>query len=384
MGILWPRSNISIFNSGGTRAAGAKIYFFDSGTTTPRVAYSDAALTTPRTNPVICDGYGRAPSIFLAFGDYRERVQTSGGVTIWDTDNIPNAAPFTASQAVDPTTLLQTGQTVFEFIDGTRSGFVRANGRTIGSAASVANERANADAAALYTYLYNAIVDAACPVSGGRGANAASDFAANKTLTLPDLRGAAPIGLDTMGNSAASRFDASVPFSVGSATAAGSTAGQNHHTLTSAQLASHTHAITSVTVSAGSAHSHGLGSLATVSNGSHSHTITISEGSGHQHGMNGPVSTNGTASVYVAGSGASGGTGIWGGGDGANRATALNTTGITASSDSQGAHTHTFSGALANESAHTHTLGGSPDATGGGAAHNNLGRSVLGTWYIKL
>lgn len=79
------------------------------------------------------------------------------------------------------------------------SGFVFGAGRTIGSATSGATERANADTQALYVQLWNATADAQCPVIGGRGASAALDFAANKPLTLPDYRGRAAFGIDTMG-----------------------------------------------------------------------------------------------------------------------------------------------------------------------------------------
>jgi hypothetical protein len=377
MGILWPHSNSTIFNAAGVRATGAKLYFFESGTTTPRTTYSDAALTTPRTHPVVCDGYGRAPAIFLDYNDYRERVRTSGDVTIWDTDGIPNAAPFTADLNVDSTTLLQTGQFVFEPIDSTRTGYVRANGRTIGSAASVANERANADTLALYTYLYNALSNSAAPVSGGRGSNAAADFAANKTLTLPDLRGRHPFGLDTMGNSAASRFDASVPFTVGDATTAGSLGGQNHHVLTTAQLSSHTHALSGGATSAGSAHSHGVGTLATGNNSAFTMTgtsTTVSQG--HTHGS---VVTGGTTNTFAAG-GVTGVNALTIGSSGAQSQD--HTHNVTVSQDS--AHTHSVTGSTANESLHTHSLSGTADANGSGSAHNNLAGALLGTWFIKL
>jgi hypothetical protein len=88
------------------------------------------------------------------------------------------------------------------------AGYVRANGRTIGNAASSASERANADTATLYALLWDNYSDTVCPVSSGRGASAAADYAANKTITLPDLRGRALFGLDDMGGSAAGRLAA--------------------------------------------------------------------------------------------------------------------------------------------------------------------------------
>lgn len=86
------------------------------------------------------------------------------------------------------------------------TGWVFADGRTLGSASSGATNHANADALNLYTVLWNNFANAQLPVSGGRGVSAAADFAANKTITIPDLRGRALFGLDNMGGTAANRI----------------------------------------------------------------------------------------------------------------------------------------------------------------------------------
>lgn len=86
--------------------------------------------------------------------------------------------------------------TVKEFLRSTApAGWVKANGGTIGSAASGATLRANADAEALFTLLWNEFGQAILPIqtsAGGastRGASAAVDWAANKRLPVHDLRG---------------------------------------------------------------------------------------------------------------------------------------------------------------------------------------------------
>jgi microcystin-dependent protein len=84
-------------------------------------------------------------------------------------------------------------------------GWLRCNAQTIGSATSGAT-RANADTEALFRHCWDSFSNTVCPVSSGRGASAAADFAANKTLTLPDLRGRSLFGLDDMGASAAGRL----------------------------------------------------------------------------------------------------------------------------------------------------------------------------------
>ena len=74
------------------------------------------------------------------------------------------------------------------------AGWVIMNDGTIGNAASGATTRANADTAALFTRLWTNISNTWAPVSSGRGASAAADFAANKTLTLPRALGRALAG----------------------------------------------------------------------------------------------------------------------------------------------------------------------------------------------
>lgn len=103
--------------------------------------------------------------------------------------------------------VLQTGCTFWTPSAGVSfTGAVRCNARTIGSASSGASELASATTAALFAFLWNNLSNTAAPVSGGRGASAAADFAANKVIGLPDMRGVVPAGLDDMGNSAASRL----------------------------------------------------------------------------------------------------------------------------------------------------------------------------------
>lgn len=74
------------------------------------------------------------------------------------------------------------------------SGWVKENGGTIGSAASGATNRANADTEALFTLLWNNFNQATLPIQNSagavttRGANAAADFAAAKRMPLFDSR----------------------------------------------------------------------------------------------------------------------------------------------------------------------------------------------------
>ena len=237
------------FNELGSPLSGGKLYFIQAGTTsTPQNAYYDTALTLPLPNPVTLDSAGRVPAFYLADGQIKIRLTSSTGVTQIEQDNLLVIGPSSGGGGgggVDPTTIFQTGDCLWLDVQGTRTGWVRDNGRTIGSASSGATERANADTSALFAYLWTNFSNTICPVSTGRGASAAADFAANKTITLPDKRGYVPGGLDDMGNSAAGRY-ANVPVVSGSVTDAGSVLGEATHIITKAESAvlSYTAAVT--------------------------------------------------------------------------------------------------------------------------------------------
>jgi microcystin-dependent protein len=235
------------------------------------------------------------------------------------------------------------------------TGWVRGNGRTIGNASSSATERANADTADLFEFLWENFADGQCAVSTGRGASAAADYAANKTITLPDLRGRAFFGLDDMGATAAARLGTIIT----DETTNGASGGSERVTLTSAQLAAHTHDLsnhthTGTTSSENADHTH---TFTTASNGAHTHTTTTTN-----TGFSGPA-TGGGYTYYA-----------WAGAD------------VTGSN---GAHTHTGTtdGRSGNHQ-HTFTSGAPSNNTSGsagtGSAHSNMPPAWLGTYIIKL
>ena len=57
--------NAQYFDDAGAPLGSGKLYFYESGTTTPKNTYADINLTIPNTNPVILTAAGRQPNIFF-------------------------------------------------------------------------------------------------------------------------------------------------------------------------------------------------------------------------------------------------------------------------------------------------------------------------------
>jgi hypothetical protein len=231
------------FDQFGNVLAGCRLNIIRAGTTsTPQDSFKDSALTIKHPNPILCNAAGRLPQFFLADGSIKVRLTDSRGVnqdlpgaTASGLDGILVVGPSGGGgggSTVDPTTIIATGDYKLRHGTGTLTGFVRANGRTIGSATSGATERANADCEALFEYLWD--TDPNLTVSTGRGASSAADWAANKTIVVPDWRGRVPAGMDDMGNSAAGRLTAT--YFGTAATVLGAAGGAESHTLALANL----------------------------------------------------------------------------------------------------------------------------------------------------
>lgn len=91
----------------------------------------------------------------------------------------------------------------------------------------------------LYTYLWTYYDNTAAPVSAGRGATAAADFAANKNIGIPDRRGYTPYGVKaaTPITTASGTAGALTVASTGTVGASGAT------TITTGTLPAHTHTV---------------------------------------------------------------------------------------------------------------------------------------------
>lgn len=237
-------------DANGRPKAGATLTVYNGGALQLSSVYQDIGLAVPGQNPMIADQTGRLPFFYVADGTYRARLVDASGILIYD---YPQLASIGASSsggggsAVDPAAFFQTGDSIWQSVSIGRAGWVRQNGLTIGSAVSGASERANADCQNLFLFLWNNYPDGACPVVGGRGASAAADWAANKQITLPDMRGRGPLGCDGMGNARANILpDGNVSSNITGAGDTGDTAaaygGEANHILVVGEMPAHNHA----------------------------------------------------------------------------------------------------------------------------------------------
>lgn len=219
---------------------------------------------------------------------------------------------------------------------------------TIGSAASGANF-ASSTAQFLYQYFWNGFSNTQCPVTGGRGANAAADFAANKPIQVFNMGSSMQIS-----NDFASGILSGVPFISGNGNTNGSIIGEVLHTLITGELSPHTHNYSGTTATESVAHFHNVSGNTATENQPHNHNYTLN--------------TN----FFGVGTGA---TDAWAG-------TQTTTTG----NENQN-HLHSLSINSGTESAlHSHTYSGATDTGSGisGAAHNNTPRAIVGFWMFKL
>jgi microcystin-dependent protein len=156
------------------------------------------------------------------------------------------------------------------------------------------------------------------------------------TFGLPNMKGRIPVGFD----SAQTEFDA-----------LGETGGAKTHTLTSAEMPSHTHTQDS--------HNHTQNSHGhtTDAQGSHAHNVGIT-GSGTSSTSHRHEGTNTLARGILGGS----------------------LLGFNFGTDSQGSHGHNIAAATATNNATTATN----QNTGGGGAHNNLQPYIVLNYIIKI
>lgn len=342
MAVLWNKSR-TFERDGNTDAPiqGAEVYFFDTGTTTPMLVYTDAAYSIPHDHPVVAEGAGKWPAVYLPEGaTYRQRITyPDNGETVSDDDGIsvPTTEPPEFPDSETPLEqIFQTGDLKMAWRASAPTGWARCNGRTIGAAASGASERANADCENLFIFLWNN--DPNLAVSGGRGETPNGDWAANKNIALPDFRGRAPVGPDSFGNSAANRITDAV-FGADSDTF-GLGGGAQSHTLLRAELPNVSPTFTGSPLSG------------------HRHFIANTDSVGLGGGPSSTLNSGNQVARYAAGGG------------------------VVEGYATQGTGTEATVGRTSSDSAGTPA--GTIEALGDGDAHANLQPSIVTPVFIKL
>jgi hypothetical protein len=85
----FPLPRQDCFDTNGNPRAGAKLYFYTTGTTTPLATYSNSGLSVANANPVVADSAGLFGEIFLSTAvAYKVVLKTSADVTVWTADPV--------------------------------------------------------------------------------------------------------------------------------------------------------------------------------------------------------------------------------------------------------------------------------------------------------
>jgi hypothetical protein len=127
MANLFHLPRVEVQDSSGGVEAGAKLEFFESGTSSNLDTYSDDALTSANANPVVADSAGRFGAIFLKDQDYKVTLSDSADVQIWSADpvrgGVDNWADDTFRSTLDTTGsanayALTVNRTISAYADG--------------------------------------------------------------------------------------------------------------------------------------------------------------------------------------------------------------------------------------------------------------------------
>jgi len=197
-------------------------------------------------------------------------------------------------QVLNPTTLASSPPTFIQmgFQSSAPTGYLLMNGDTI--AKTSGGTFNGLEYETLFTYLWNNTSDSVSPVSSGRGSTAAADFAANKTITIPDRRDYSPFGVSASGSITEAGATAGATTVASAGTNSSSTTGAT--TLSTSQMPAHTHDVSIQT--GGDGGTTKVGGAAKVTTTVISAAATSTGGGGsHTHSVPGLTYTGSATSV---------------------------------------------------------------------------------------
>jgi hypothetical protein len=294
-------------------AAGYKLYFYTTGTSTLLDTYSDSARTTPNSNPVIADANGLWDDIFLSDVPYKVSLYTSADVLVWSADPVQTSTgeigiPVPIAKGGTNSTTAANARTALGL--GTAATYTVGSGASEVPTNSLVSGMPTGGILMWYGSL-GSVPAGYAPCDGGTYSK--SD--GSGSIAAPDLRDRFVIGATSTyaaGSSGGSAAGATTGAS-GSLTLAAAAGGDhNHtgatdgHTLTTSEIPAHNHqenvgqgssgsvtgwnVVSNATSTAsslytanntggGGSHNHGL-----QASGTHTHSVT---GGDHTHSMSG-------------------------------------------------------------------------------------------------
>ena len=117
-GALQPVPIQQPLDNAGRTLQGQCLYTYAAGTTTPQTTYSNSALSVPNTNPIVLNGFGREPAVYLSAVSYKivlayattpGNCPVSPGTVIWSQDNVYDFGQLLKATLNGPTGAGQIG-----------------------------------------------------------------------------------------------------------------------------------------------------------------------------------------------------------------------------------------------------------------------------------
>lgn len=144
MALLPPLFTAQFFTDSGEVAAGYLLDTFESGTLTPKDSYTDQAGASENENPIELDAAGRC-NLWLGTGEYRLRLRTPDGLTtVWTRDDVAGVPEASAGSFVP-------------IAGGTMTGLLTLSGNAQSALNAVPKQQLDASMAALSSSLTAAL-----------------------------------------------------------------------------------------------------------------------------------------------------------------------------------------------------------------------------------